>query len=265
MRIGDAAVVDVVAHNDELLVGYALAAHHDAQFADGHWAIETVVDPHHEAQSTVMIELVRTLRAGLPANDVVTVWGWRDGEVAAAHAERWEQVRVLHQMMVELPLEAPSAVPDGVHIRPFVVGVDEEAWLLANALAFSRHPENGAVDRENLRRRMAQDWFDPAGFLLAWRGETLVGFCWTKLHPQRIGEIYIIGVIPAASGHGLGSALLNAGLHDLWVRQGARRGMLYVGGDDDRALDLYHRFGFEVTFTLCEFEVPPASQGAAAS
>ena len=66
----------------------------------------------------------------------------------------------------------------------------------------------------DLRARMAEDWFDPAGFLLAERpdGGGLLGFHWTKIHPRTgshpsIGEVYVVGVTPQAQGTGLGKAL----------------------------------------------------------
>ena len=55
----------------------------------------------------------------------------------------------------------------------------------------------------------------PMGFLLAWDGERLAGFCWTKVHDDGRGEIYILAVVPGSQGRGLGRALLLAGLDDL--------------------------------------------------
>src|SRR3712207_7276788 len=47
----------------------------------------------------------------------------------------------------------------------------EEAWLRVNARAFDWHPEQGRMTAADLALREAEEWFDPAGFLMAWRGD----------------------------------------------------------------------------------------------
>ena len=107
-----------------------------------------------------------------------------------------------HQMRVPLPRPDVVRVPDGVELRAFRPGTDDAAWLRVNNRAFANHPDQGGWVEEILARRMAEPWFDPAGFLLAWRGDDLAGFCWTKVHeePERLGEIFVIGVDPDAQG-----------------------------------------------------------------
>jgi mycothiol synthase len=174
----------------------------------------------------------------------------------------------------------PVQLPDGVSLRTFEVGRDEEAFLGVNARAFSWHPEQGRLSLADLRSEEAAAWFDPAGFFLA-VGRTdesdtvgrtdesdteatgrLFGFHWTKVHPQDptppldrppadpgagdgpIGEVYVVGVDPLSPIRGLGSPLTAAGLNYLAGR-GLSTVMLYVESDNAPALALYRRYGFE--------------------
>jgi len=111
---------------------------------------------------------------------------------------------------------------------------------------------------------MAEAWFDPEGFFLAHRGDTLVGFHWTKVHggdehdhdahPEGphaheghghdpIGEVYVVGVAPEETGTGLGKALTVTGLRHLRHR-GLPSAMLYVDADNKAAIGLYTKLGF---------------------
>ena len=88
--------------------------------------------------------------------------------------------------------------------------------------------------------REAEPWFDPDGFLLAWRGDPddggeLLGSHWTKVHPpgdvgdEPVGEVYVLGIDPDAQGLRLGRALTDLGLAHLRAR-GPDRGAPVRGG-----------------------------------
>jgi mycothiol synthase len=151
-------------------------------------------------------------------------------------------------MRVALPLGEKPAWPPGVDVRPFVPGRDDDAWLAVNNRAFAGHPEQGGWVESTLARRLAEPWFDPKGFLLAFDADGLAGFCWTKIHAAtdgdpELGEIFVIGVDPSRAGAGLGRALVVAGLRSL-AERGLRTGMLFVDGDNGAALRLYESLGF---------------------
>jgi mycothiol synthase len=174
------------------------------------------------------------------------VWALGDTEGARALAARAGLVAVRELLVMTAPLDQPlraPRLPAGTTVRAFVPGRDEQAWLTVNARAFASHPEQGAITADDLAQRMAEDWFDPAGFFLAERDGRLVGFHWTKQHPDGLGEVYVLGVDPDAGGRGLGGALLDTGLLHLRDR-GNHTVELYVEGDHVRAVALYESRGF---------------------
>jgi mycothiol synthase len=177
--------------------------------------------------------------------DDVLVWshGKRSPLEHFLREEEFVPVRTLHQMRRRLtdPVEVGPA-PEGVSVRGFVAGQDEEAFLRVNAAAFAHHPEQRSWTRADIEAREAEEWFDPKGLLLAEREGVILGFHFTKRHPGGRGEVYVIGVDPAAQGLGLGAHLLAAGLRYL-QDNGAGSVLLYVD-DDNPARELYLRSGF---------------------
>lgn len=174
------------------------------------------------------------------------VWAVGDTAAAQALAARAGLVRSRELWVMTRPLTDPlpePQTPDGVRLRTFLPGQDEQAWLSVNARAFAGHPEQGSLTMDDLAERMAEPWFDPDGFFLAEEGSTLLGFHWTKQHPDHLGEVYVLGVEPGSAGRGLGKTLLDAGLAHLRAR-GNTAVELYVEGDHERAIALYRGRGF---------------------
>jgi len=145
----------------------------------------------------------------------------------------------------DLPPLGP--VPHGVEVRGFRAG-DEDEVLRVNAAAFAHHPEQGSLDRAGLAERMDESWFDADGLIEAWDCATreLLGFHWTKRHSVDLGEVYVVGVSPAAQGRGLGKHLTLAGLHHL-ANSGVHEIHLYVEADNEAAVRLYTGLGFAHT------------------
>jgi mycothiol synthase len=199
--------------------------------------------------------VVPVVEALLEVDATATLTAWLPGTPApiedALVGLGFHEDRRQHQMRVPLPRPDVARVPAGVELRAFRPGTDDAAWLGVNNRAFANHPDQGGWVEEVLVRRMAEPWFDPAGFLLAWRGEDLAGFCWTKVHeePERLGEIFVIGVDPDAQGLGLGRALVVAGLDHLASVRGCPTGVLYVAAANTPAVTLYESLGFDIART----------------
>ncbi|MFE6751697.1 mycothiol synthase [Kitasatospora purpeofusca] len=195
--------------------------------------------------------------AGKAGRDRVDFWV-HGGHPAARHladAYGAELVRELRQMRRTGQQTEQAPLPAGIELRTFRPGEDDAEWLRLNALAFAHHPEQGSWTERDLADRLAEPWFDPAGFFLATRDGRPVGFHWTKVHPAtatepELGEVYVVGVDPAEQGSGLGRALTAAGLRHLTGRAAGERGLdtvlLYVDADNPAAVRVYERLGFTV-------------------
>ncbi|MGB3520353.1 MAG: mycothiol synthase, partial [Mycobacterium sp.] len=183
---------------------------------------------------------------------------WAHGTLPAAQSTAealgLATVRELLQMRRSLRGVPEPTVPSGVTIRTYA-GPDDDAELLrVNNAAFSWHPEQGGWTAEDLAQRRAEAWFDPAGLFLAFDGPVLLGFHWTKIHTgkpgaERAGEVYVVGVDPAAQGRGLGRVLTEIGLVYLADRLADVAEpivLLYVEADNTAALRTYQQLGFDV-------------------
>ena len=219
----------------------------------GHWGVEIVLAPNGRSVADVAA-LVAALRARLDEHPV-RVWAGAGYVEQGLKAAGYREVRRLHRLRRDLPADLAWPLPSSVRVAPFSPGEDDEAWLALNNAAFAGHPENGALEPEDLNERMAQSWFDVHGFLMAWELQELVGFCWTKYH-NGIGEIYIIAVHPAAGGRGLGKGLLAAGLRYLQKEREARSAVLYTESDNEAGMALYKRAGFAIEKTSSQYEKP---------
>lgn len=174
---------------------------------------------------------------------------------ATARATGLVPVRELMQMRRSLCDIPDVTVPDGIQIRTYAGHADDAELLRVNNAAFAWHPEQGGWSQADIDARRTESWFDPAGLFLAYDAESgaLLGFHWTKVHgaaTEGLGEVYVVGVDPAAQGSGLGRALTIVGMQGL-----ARRllpvndnavVMLYVESDNTVAVRTYERLGFTV-------------------
>jgi mycothiol synthase len=255
---GDREALNFLGYDGEVLAGYA---HLDVTDRVEGPSAELAVHPRHRKAGMASALLSELERASERVGHGGRLRLWAHGRLpqaaALAHARGYTEERTLWQMRRSLLSTLPDRpLPPGVRLRPFVIGADEQAWLAVNNRAFASHPDQGGWDLAAIRTREREPWFDPAGFLLAERDSdgALLGFHWTKVHGggdpasgqhdhEPIGEVYVVGVDPAAQGSGLGPALTVAGLRYLRSR-GLSQVMLYVDESNAAAMATYDKLGF---------------------
>ncbi len=181
-------------------------AHLDVTDAVEGSSAELVVDPSVRGRGLGRA-LVEAVLEHTP-DGRLRLWAHGDSPQAAALAASlgFRRSRVLLQLRRPLTTPLPEvSLPDGVRLRTFRPGSDEQAWTELNNRAFADHPDQGGWGVEEVRLREQEPWFDPEGFFLAERVREhgvdqhgvdrhgvdqhgadgparLVGFHWTKVH-----------------------------------------------------------------------------------
>jgi mycothiol synthase len=235
---------------DERVVGYLNLA---TGPGDGAGMVELVVRPDARRRG-VGTEMIRAALSKTNGRNHFWAHGTLEPARATASALGLEPVRELVQMrrkLHDLNDAAEPTVPDGVRIRTYAGSADDAELLRVNNAAFATHPEQGGWTTADLDERRAESWFDPQGLFLAFDEQTdaLRGFHWTKVHSDQtgLGEVYVVGVDPAAQGTGLGGLLTAVGVAHLARQLGEAAEptvMLYVESDNTAALKTYQRLGF---------------------
>jgi mycothiol synthase len=236
-------------------------------FSPQHWALGLAVAPG-VAEADVVGPLVEAAAAHARARGggrlVLWRFGVHEGDDAPYLTAGFRISRDLYEMRVALPLEEQPKWADGITVRTFEPGRDDAEWLAVNNRAFANHPEQGGWIESTLQRRMADAWFDPSIFVLAFDDDGLAGYNWGKIHQGHgrdpdMGEIFVIGVDPRAAGRGLGRALAIEGLSRMAAR-GVGTGVLFTDAANERAVRLYRSLGFDVhrVDRAYELDVPDA-------
>ncbi|OBI96418.1 mycothiol synthase [Mycobacterium sp. 1465703.0] len=252
---------------DDAIIGYLnLSPPRDSESG----MAELVVHPQARRRG-IGTTLARAALAKTGAANRFWAHGTLEPARATASALGLAPVRELIQMrrsLRDLP-DSVRPVP-GVHIRTYAGTADDAELLRVNNAAFAYHPEQGGWTDAELAERRAEPWFDPAGLFLAFgdaqgdQAGKLLGFHWTKVHLDRpgLGEVYVLGVDPAAQGRGLGQALTAVGIDWLGRRLADADEptvMLYVESDNVAAVRTYQRLGFTTYSVDTAYAVVPAA------
>jgi mycothiol synthase len=234
--------------DDDIVIGYLDLA---PAVEEGPAMAELVVHPEWRRRG-IGSTLARTALA--EGGSGTRIWAHGNLEPARALAKSIGVAPARELLQMRRPLtDLPSVtIPAGVRVDTYR-GQDDDAELLrVNNAAFAWHPEQSGWTPADIAERRAEPWFDPAGLFMAFDENTgkLLGFHWTKVHNESLGEVYVVGVDPAAQGRGVGATLTLVGLHHLAARlSGSDRPtvMLYVEADNTAAVNTYRRLGFEVS------------------
>jgi mycothiol synthase len=169
-------------------------------------------------------------------------------------AAGFEPVRIFNEMETDFdgPVEAP-VVPEGIEIRPFRFGIDDEPGALAADEAFADHYGHVARPKEEVVERL-RHWttgpdFDPDLWWLAWEGDEIAGhlYGWSvsDTNPDH-GYVGSLGVRRRWRGRGLAKALLLHSFAAFAAKGKAGVGLNVDGSSLTGAKRLYESVGLHV-------------------
>ena len=167
-------------------------------------------------------------------------------------------IRHAFRMEIEFDGEPPEPVwPDGISVRTYVPGDDDEAAYRADMEAFADHWgfEHEPFDR--WRHWMLRQPFDPTLNFLAVEGDEVVAFCMCPPHKE--GEpdrawVDNLAVRPAWRRRGIALALLHHAFREFHARGFRRAGLGVDGENTTGAVRLYERAGMRVARRWDQFE-----------
>ncbi|MPZ89953.1 MAG: hypothetical protein GEU81_18275, partial [Nitriliruptorales bacterium] len=169
LAVGVRDWVGILAYDDDQLVGYAHTRWNPRTTSAPprpRMAVEVVVHPDWYGKD-VDRHLLNETRAvlGRAGGGLFHLWvHWVEDPSATLGARMGFRIqRELAYMARGFARRPPPPGRlEGVVIRPYREGVDDEAFLDVNNAAFPDHPENGAWTPEMFAQRRSLEWFDPA-------------------------------------------------------------------------------------------------------
>lgn len=203
---------------------------------------------------TAMLELAEAraheLAQQIPGNERVKMMTgiiYKDeGARSLLEGRGWIPVRHFYTMEIELDAPPPEPVwPEGITVRPFVLGQDDYATYEAQEEAFADHWNHAKPPYEEWERvKIKGGDLDPSLWFLAVEGDEIVGVALCK---YRAGLAWVqnLGVRKPWRKRGIGEALLLHSFGEFYRRGERRIGLGVDAASPTGATRLYERVGMK--------------------
>jgi mycothiol synthase len=165
-------------------------------------------------------------------------------------AHGYRLVRHSLRMLIELDGRPPEPDwPEGIHVRSFEPGADDEPVYEAHMESFADHWEFVRFSYEEWRHWMLRPPHDPSVWFLACDGDEIAGVCLCR--PEETGEpdmgwVSALGVRPPWRRRGLAHALLRHAFAEFHRRGKAKVGLGVDAENTTGAVRLYKRAGMSI-------------------
>ncbi len=222
--------------------------------------------PHAEEIASGLLDALEALAASSAAEGAtIRASVYSEYELAARllAARGYEVFRYSFRMQIDFDGELPEPRwPEGVSVRTFVPGRDDEAVYEAQDDAFADHFEATRQPYESWRQWAFNESFDPSLWLLAEVGAEIVGVCLCRAESGAGGElgwVDSLGVRRPWRRRGVARALLLRSFAEFHAR-GKRGVALGVDGmNTTGAVRLYERVGMHVARRNDHYRKPVAA------
>lgn len=148
--------------------------------------------------------------------------------------------------------------PDGFELKPFNEGEDERAYAEVRNTAFSTlKGSETSITQEQVKDFLTEKWLVKDGMQLLWHQNEAVGIIRIIEEEDENGNysfVAPIALMPAYQGRGLGTELLKAGIA-IGQAVGRPDCMLVVNAENQQALRLYQKVGFETDMAVSCYQV----------
>ena len=243
----------VAALADGSIAGYADLA--DNALEHERFSIDLRVPPgeHADAVAAALLEAMETRSVELATGDAsVRVFLPSTWELGLRLVENrgYEPFRHSFRMEIDFDGELPAPVwPEGLAVRAFVPGEDDEAVYEASDAAFVDHFEHARQPYESWRGWAFGESFDPSLWFLAVDGDEIAGVSLCRGEGGAGGElgwVNTLGVRPAWRRRGLGRALLLHSFAEFRARGKRGAGLGVDALNPTGAVSLYEGAGMRV-------------------
>jgi mycothiol synthase len=254
-------LVILVAEIDGRIAGYADLTDQAAQHL--RFWIDLRVPPGGSGEEigAALLEAMeaRAKQIALPGGTVrVFVPSNHDLARRLAESRGYEPFRHSFRMRIDFDGELPEPEwPQGVSVRTFVPGQDDEAVYEAQDDAFADHFEHARWPYENWRRWAFTESFDPTLWLVAEDRAEIAGVCLCRAKGgagAEVGWVNVLGVRPPWRRQGLGRALLLQAFVEFRTRGKRGAGLGVDGLNTTGAVRLYEQAGMHVARRFDQYQ-----------
>ena len=175
------------------------------------------------------------------------------------YAIGFDYYRTTYVMKRENKENVDIRLPNGFELRDFVSGQDEQAYAKIRNRAFEKiEGNNTPITIDEVREHVTSKDVLVGGVKMVMHGNLPIGLVRMSLE-EEAGKKYAvvapIAIVPEFQGCGLGLELLKCGII-IGAENGLNNAMLVVNSENEKALGLYKKAGFEVDFSVVSMRKP---------